>query len=111
MIVHFSCKIRLDGCPVQQRVEVLLIDTHPGLNVETFISIAISDALVLIMRPDQQDYLGTAVSVEVARKLDVPKLLLVVNNVAGSFTLADFKKRVEQTYNCDVTAVILTPTR
>ena len=36
-------------------LDVLMIDTHPGLNEETLLSIAISDALVLIMRPDQQD--------------------------------------------------------
>lgn len=87
-------------------LDVLLIDTHPGLNEETLLSIAISDALVVIMRPDHQDYQGTAVTIEVARKLDVPKLLLVVNNVPGSFNLADVKKRVEQTYNCEVAAVL-----
>jgi len=87
-------------------LDILLIDTHPGLNEETLLSIAISDALVVIMRPDQQDYQGTAVTVEVARKLDVPKLLMVVNKVPGSYDLADVKKRVEQTYNCEVAAVI-----
>lgn len=87
-------------------LDALLIDTHPGLNEETLLSIAISDALIVIMRPDQQDYQGTAVTVEVARKLDVPNLVLVVNKVPGSLNLADVKKRVEQTYNCDVAAVI-----
>ncbi|HEY7908282.1 MAG TPA: MinD/ParA family protein, partial [Thermomicrobiales bacterium] len=42
-------------------LDVLLIDTHPGLNEETLLSIAISDALALIMRPDSQDYQGTGV--------------------------------------------------
>src|SRR5262249_15249026 len=59
------------------RLDVLFIDTHPGLNEETLLSIAISDALVLLLRPDRQDYQGTAVTVEVARKLNVPKMLLV----------------------------------
>ena len=40
------------------KLDVLLIDTHPGLNEETLLSIAISDALVIVMRPDQQDYQG-----------------------------------------------------
>jgi septum site-determining protein MinD len=87
-------------------LDILLIDTHPGLNEETLLSIAISDALVVIMRPDSQDYQGTAVTVEVARKLDVPKLLLLVNKVPSSYNLADVKKRVEQTYNCEVAAVV-----
>jgi septum site-determining protein MinD len=40
------------------KLDILAIDTHPGLNEETLLSIAISDVLVIIMRPDQQDYPG-----------------------------------------------------
>ena len=48
------------------------MDTHPGLNEETLLSISISDVLILILRPDSQDYQGTAVTVDVSRKLQVP---------------------------------------
>jgi MinD-like ATPase involved in chromosome partitioning or flagellar assembly len=88
------------------KLDVLMIDTHPGLNEETLLSIAISDALVIILRPDQQDYQGTSVTVEVARKLDVPRLVLIVNKVPAVFDIADVKARVEQTYNCEVAAVL-----
>ena len=83
-----------------------MIDTHPGLNEETLLSIAISDALVIILRPDQQDYQGTGVTVEVARKLNVPRLLLMVNKVPEVFNFADVQKRVEETYNSEVAAVL-----
>ncbi len=88
------------------KLDVLIIDTHPGLNEETLLSIAISDTLVLILRPDQQDYQGTSVTVEVARKLDVPQMLLMVNKVPPMFNMDDVRKRVEKTYNCEVAAVI-----
>src|ERR1043166_3054227 len=88
------------------RLDVLLIDTHPGLNEETLLSIAISDTLVIVLRPDQQDYQGTSVTAEVARKLDVPRLLLIVNKVPSVFQIADVKARVEQTYSCEVAAVL-----
>src|SRR5919201_6362956 len=87
-------------------LDVLLIDTHPGLNEETLLSIAISDALGIILRPDQQDYQGTGVTVEVARKLDVPRLVLIVNKVPSVFDIADVKARVERTYHCEVAAVL-----
>ena len=87
-------------------LDVLLIDTHPGLNEETLLSIAISDALALIMRPDSQDYQGTGVTVDVAQKLGVPRLLLVVNKVPAAFSEADVLKRVQETYNCEVGAVL-----
>ena len=87
-------------------LDVLMIDTHPGINEETLLSIALSDALVIVLRPDQQDYQGTSVTVEVARKLDVPRLLLIVNKVPAVFDTADVRARVEQTYRCDVAAVL-----
>ncbi|HTX91952.1 MAG TPA: MinD/ParA family protein [Anaerolineales bacterium] len=88
------------------KLDVLAIDTHPGLNEETLLSISISDVLVIIMRPDQQDYQGTSVTVEVARKLDVPKMLMVVNKVPQTLDMDDVRSRVEQTYNCKVAAVL-----
>jgi MinD-like ATPase involved in chromosome partitioning or flagellar assembly len=88
------------------KLDILVIDTHPGLNEETLLSIAISDVLVIIMRPDQQDYQGTSVTVEVARKLDVPKMLMVVNKVPQVLDMDDVRSRVEQTYNCKVAAVL-----
>jgi MinD-like ATPase involved in chromosome partitioning or flagellar assembly len=87
-------------------LDVLMIDTHPGLNEETLLSIAVSDALAIILRPDQQDYQGTGVTVEVAQKLDVPRLLLIVNKVPAIFDRAEVKARVEQTYGCQVATVL-----
>lgn len=87
-------------------LDVLMIDTHPGLNEETLLSIAISDALIIILRPDSQDYQGTGVTVDVAHKLDVPQLLLLVNKVPTTFNFADVKARVEKAYGADVAAVL-----
>jgi MinD-like ATPase involved in chromosome partitioning or flagellar assembly len=87
-------------------LDVLMIDTHPGLNEETLLSIAISDMLGIILRPDRQDYQGTGVTVEVARKLDVPCMVLIVNKVPSVFDLAKVQSEVEQTYGCEVAAVL-----
>jgi len=89
-----------------QRLDVLLIDTHPGLNEETLLSIAIADTVVIVLRPDQQDYQGTGVTVEVARKLDVPRMALVVNKTPQAFDAGEVKARVEKAYNCPVIAVL-----
>jgi len=89
-----------------QALDVLLIDTHPGLNEETLLSIAIADAVVIVLRPDQQDYQGTGVTVEVARKLGVPHMALVVNKTPQAFDPGEVKARVEKAYNCPVIAVL-----
>ncbi len=88
------------------KLDVLMIDTHPGLNEETLLSISISDVLAVILRPDQQDYQGTAVTVEVARKLDVPRMMLIVNKLPAVFDANEVKARVERIYNCPVAGVI-----
>jgi MinD-like ATPase involved in chromosome partitioning or flagellar assembly len=88
------------------RLDALMIDTHPGLNEETLLSIAVSDVLVVVLRPDQQDYQGTGVTVDVARKLEVPRLLLVVNKVPAAFDPADMQAGLERAYACEVAAVL-----
>ncbi len=88
-------------------LDVLMIDTHPGLNEETLLSIAISDALGIVMRPDSQDYQGTGVTVEVARKLEVPRMVLIVNKTPSVFDFNEVRERVKQTYN--IQDVIILP--
>lgn len=83
-------------------LDFLFIDTHPGLNEETLLSIAISDAMVVILRPDRQDYLGTAVTLEVARKLDVPNLMLLVNKMPKAFDRETIRQQVEANYEAVV---------
>jgi len=88
------------------KLDYLFIDTHPGLNEETLLSVAISDAMVLLLRPDRQDFQGTAVTVEVARKLEVPNMLLVVNKALTSMDFAALAQRVEDTYHAPVAAIL-----
>ena len=83
-------------------LDYLLIDTHPGLNEETLLSIAISDQLVVLLRPDRQDFQGTAVTVEVARKLGVKSLVLVLNKVLPIVAERGFAAEVERTYDAPV---------
>src|SRR6266487_3094706 len=94
------------NCIDELELDALLIDTHPGLNEETLLSIAICESLAIVMRPDQQDYEGTSVAVSVARKLGVPRMVLVVNNTPTVFDFAEVKERVETTYGCEVAAVL-----
>ena len=87
-------------------LDILILDTHPGLNEETLLSIAMSNALAIVMRPDRQDYEGTRVTLSVARKLKVPRMVLVVNKTPEAFDFEEVKERVEMTYGCEVAAVL-----
>jgi MinD-like ATPase involved in chromosome partitioning or flagellar assembly len=88
------------------RLDYLFIDTHPGLNEEVLLSIILSDILLLLLRPDQQDFQGMAVTVEVVRKLKLKRLMLVVNNVLPKMDFAGLRQQVEATYAVPVAAVL-----
>jgi MinD-like ATPase involved in chromosome partitioning or flagellar assembly len=88
------------------RLDYLFIDTHPGLNEETLLSIIISDVLILVLRPDQQDFQGTAVTVEVARRLKLKKLLLVVNGALPKLDFASLQHQVEEAYQAPVAGIL-----
>jgi MinD-like ATPase involved in chromosome partitioning or flagellar assembly len=87
-------------------LDYLIIDTHPGVNEETLLSLAISDALAIVLRPDQQDFQGTAVTVDLARRLKVPNLFLVINMALSSYSFDALRGRIEGTYGCPVAAVL-----
>lgn len=87
-------------------LDILLIDTHPGLNEETMLSIALSSTLIIVMRPDQQDYEGTGVTIEVSQALEVPQTMILVNKVPSMFDLNDVKTKIHHTFHCPVAAVL-----
>ncbi|MGG6270551.1 MinD/ParA family ATP-binding protein [Leptolyngbya sp. AN03gr2] len=88
------------------KLDYLFIDTHPGINEETLLSVIMSDVLVIIMRPDSQDYQGTAVAVDVARKLEVPKMFVVVNKALSSMDFKELRYRVQNSYNTTVAGIL-----
>ena len=87
-------------------LDVLIIDTHPGLNDETLLSMAVSDVVGLLLRPDYQDYQGTSVALEIAEKLDIPAVKLIVNKSPALFAPGIVKQKVGEAYGKEVTAVL-----
>ena len=88
------------------QLDVLLIDTHPGLHEETLLSLVISNALLIVMRPDQQDYEGTGITVRVAQGLEVPRMMLLVNKTPPAFDAEAVRAKVEEAYGCEVVTVL-----
>jgi MinD-like ATPase involved in chromosome partitioning or flagellar assembly len=98
-----------DGFGELQRalgLDYLFIDTHPGVNEETLLSIAISDTLVIVLRADHQDYQGTAVTVDLARRLETPRIVMVVNKVLPPFDAAAVTAQIGSAYGVPVAGVL-----
>jgi septum site-determining protein MinD len=88
------------------KLDLLLIDTHPGFNEETLLTIAISDTLIIVLRPDKQDYHGTAVLVEVAGRMAVPRVHMLANKVVGQVDRQDIVQKIKQGYGYDVIGIL-----
>lgn len=87
-------------------LDVLFIDTHPGLNEETLLSLVISHGLLIVMRPDRQDFEGTGITTRIAKELDVPQIHIVVNKTPTDYDHAEVATRVAATYGCEVAGVL-----
>lgn len=87
-------------------LDLLLVDTHPGVNEETLLSVTVSDTLVVVLRPDRQDLQGTAVTVEIARRLEVPDLRIVVNKMPASLDAEQVRRSIEDAYHAPVAGVL-----
>jgi septum site-determining protein MinD len=87
-------------------LDYLFIDTHPGLNKETMLAAALSQILIILARPDQQDYYGTAVLTEIARKLEVPRVYLIANMVSTRLDSNALRARFKEVFGHEVIGVI-----
>jgi septum site-determining protein MinD len=90
----------LDILEKELALDILLVDTRAGLNEYTLTAMAISNTLVLVLRPDRQDIQGTAVTVEVAKKLMVPSIQMVLNDSSQSINEEEIKQQLEESYHC-----------
>ena len=87
-------------------LDYLFVDTHPGISEEALLAIGVSDFTLVILRPDRQDYQGTAVVLDVAKQLEVSNLLLVVNKVLPEVNGDALSKKIEKTYQVPVAGVL-----
>jgi MinD-like ATPase involved in chromosome partitioning or flagellar assembly len=73
------------------RLDYLLIDSHPGIEKDTIISMAVCDVVVLLSRVDHQDMFGSGVMNEVAGQLRKP-VVLILNMIPSSVGDKESKK-------------------
>lgn len=93
----------------QLELDILLIDTHAGLNEDTLLSvlsIGICDTAIIVLRLDQREYQGTGVAIDIANILEVPRVVLIPNQVATTLAPVDVKRQMEQVYQRNVAAVL-----
>jgi len=87
-------------------LDYLILDAAAGLNQDTLFAMALSNTVVIMLRPDKQDYQGTAVTVEVARNLGEVRLMLVLNDIPDEIDPQQARRELETSYNCEAAALL-----
>jgi septum site-determining protein MinD len=81
-------------------LDIIVIDTSAGITETSMTVMGLSMKLGFVMQLDHQEYQGSAATIELARKLDVSRIAMLVNDVSPSFDSAQVKQEVENSYQC-----------
>jgi MinD-like ATPase involved in chromosome partitioning or flagellar assembly len=94
----------LDDLAAEFGLDYLLIDSHPGIEKDTILSMALCDVVVLISRVDQQDMFGSGVMREVASQLNKPVVLILnmLPNSVGDKEAVKIGERMAQLFKLEV---------
>ncbi len=87
-------------------LDYLFIDTHSGLLEETLLALSIADQVVIFMKPDDQDDQGTLTSIEIAQKLDVLQMGILINKVAKGNDMQDVKNKIKKRVQVPIYGVL-----
>lgn len=88
------------------QLDVVVMDSRGGLDAGTLPLLVVSDILIAVMSLDRQDYQGTGVLVDLARRMEMPYITIVVNNVTGMYEPNEVRAEVSRVYDCTVGAVV-----
>ncbi|MDX2273210.1 MAG: MinD/ParA family protein [Cyanobacteriota bacterium] len=91
---------------LQLGLDFLLLDTPAGLDEESLLAMTLADILIVIVGLDWEDLQKTAVALELAHKLEVPHLLLILNQIPSGVDRTHLRQEIETNYGMPPTAIL-----
>lgn len=95
----------LDVISRMHNLDYMVIDTHPGIEKLTLISMGVCDMNIIISRMDSQDIFGTGVILEVTKVLEKPQIL-IANMIPPGVDKEKVKSRLETLFSTKVVTAI-----
>jgi len=86
-------------------LDYMIIDTHPGIEKSTLVSMGVCDMNIIISRMDSQDIFGTGVMLEVTRVLEKPQIL-IANMIPPGVDKEKVRARLETLFSTKVITAI-----
>ncbi|MBP0017814.1 MAG: P-loop NTPase [Cyanobacteria bacterium SBLK] len=96
----------LDRIIADFNLDYLFLDIHPGLNETTLPLLALCDLLCLLLGLERADFQGTAVTLDIAKRLEIPQTFLLVNQVPADIDLTWFGEQVALAYDSTTVGVL-----
>jgi len=84
--------------------DYIVLDMAAGLHEESLLCMSACNLILQVLRADAQNYHGTAIMVDVARRLEVEPCL-ILNDAPNDLELPIIRDRLEQAYECQVAAL------
>lgn len=104
-------KIEQFGRVLERFIEVydldyIVMDSSAGLDEKTMSLLGLTDILLVLLRPDQQEYQGTALLIEIGTRFNIPELLVVTNEVGENLDHGSIKEEVKKVFHADCAAIL-----
>lgn len=87
-------------------LDFILIEDPAGLERRALALFALAEMLIVVLALHPEDYQGTAVLIDVARRIDVPEIAVVVNFVPDEYDRETLRKEIAANYDCEVAAIV-----
>lgn len=81
-------------CILKGELDILIVDTHAGFTEDTITMLTLSDLILLILRYDYQDLVGTRIATSILKKMGMP-VLSIVNMVPKNNLIREVLDYVE----------------
>lgn len=78
--------------------DIVLMDVRPGLDNKTMLILERTHLLLLVLRNDMADFLGTGIALDFAKYFDIPNKYLVPSMIDEKYDFGDVKEKIEKLY-------------
>jgi len=83
-------------------IQYLLLDIPAGISPSSLMMLGVADYLLINLCPDKVDFQGTAVIADVAKRLSIPDLGLILNQVPDIFDLSLLHRQIQELYKIPI---------
>ena len=87
-------------------LDILIVDTPAGIGKETLFATAVCDYLLVVLTLDQREVQGSSLMIDLARKLMVPQVGVVVNKAPVGYSRQSVRRQIAEGYGCEVAAIL-----